>query len=383
MDHRTKRKLRGTSYPFALSLKLAARMWRINGIVFVSFFLAMTVIVCCTALINNWVETRRSHYAVSQLEQLSLCNFTDTPLRPQEIDGLRSELRAEAIAADSQVEAIETPEAGELEVKALCGEVTQIFQVEISQGRFFTPEELHTAPAVCVVGQVTAKKKGIRAGDLITLRDIPCRVIGIASLDANQLDVLVPMETYFSDRPNILQQQSVYCVTNTPLQSADCEIAFLKAGREAQIHLVRTAEQEQAQRLRHTNDSIRVYAIAAVVAFLFAVTNIFLILKGKFDTKQYLYAIQRALGAKNSQIFAQILAENLGMACLASGAALLVLPAALDLLGFGAFYYCSSVVAATAAAISGATCAAASLLLFWSAIRLPIVEVLQREAGKV
>lgn len=383
MDHKTERKLHGKGYPFALSIKLAARMWKINGIVFASFFLAMTVIVCCTALINNWMESRRSHYAIQELGRISLCNFTGTPFEMEEMEAFRSGIGAEALAVDSQVEEIETPEAGSIEVKALCGEVTDIFLVEVAQGRFFTQEELAAAPAMCVVGQVTAQKKGIQVGDTLTLRDTPCKVIGIAALDANKLDVLVPMKTYFSDRPNALQQQSIYCVTKNVLQSADYEIAFLKAGREAQIHLVRTAEEERAQKLKHTSDSIKVYSIAAVVAFLFSVTNIFLIVKGKFDTKQYLYAIQRALGAKNSQIFVQILIENMGMAFLASGAALLALPATLKALGFSAFYYRGSVTAATAVIVSGITCAEASFLLFWGTIRLPIVEVLQREAGKV
>lgn len=382
MDRKTKRTLQRKSYPFVLSLKLAARMWKINAIVFASFFGAMTVIVCCAALINNWMEARHSHYAVQELWKISLCNFTGTPLQAEETGALRNHVQAQAFAVDSQVEEIETPEVGKIEVKALCGEVTEIFQVEISQGRFFTQEELNTAPAMCVVGQVTAKNEGIHVGEILTLRDTPCRVIGIASLDANRLDVLVPMKTYFFDRKNLLQQQSIYCVTDKALQSADYEIAFLKAGREAQIHLVRTAEQEQAQRLQYTGDSIKAYSVAAVVAFLFSIINIFLVLKGKFDTKQYLYAIQRALGAKNSQIFAQICIENLGMAFSASGAALFALPAALNTLGFSAFYYRTSVVVAAAVIIAGATCAAASLFLFWSAIHLPIVEVLQREAGK-
>lgn len=371
-----------TGYTLTLSLKLALRTWKLNGVVFVSFFLAMTVVACCSALIDNWVGTQESHYAAVDLNTVSCCNFTGTPLKPAEILQIQKSLGTKTIAVTSQVETIQTPEAGEIDVKAISGTIDQVFKVEVSQGRFFTQEELSAKAPVCVVGKVAADAAGLCVGDVLTLRGLPCEVVGFASLDANKLDVLLPMGTYFSGRQNIQQQQMMYCITGQYLQDSDYEIAFLKAEKSVDVHTVTTAQEIQMSLQKYILQSIQTYCAAAIVAFLFSLINIFLIIKGKFDTKQYLYAVLRALGAKNRQVFFQILGENLLMALAAAGAALLVLPLALRFFGFTLFYYRLFVVAAIVVGLALLTSAAASVFLFWSTLRLSLVDVLQREASK-
>lgn len=382
MLYTNKEKRKSGAYPFILSWKIAHRMWKINGIVFISFFLAMVVITCCTALIDNWIGTQKSYYVQQNLSKIALCNFSGTPLQPAQAQVIQKSLGTQTIAVKSQPEQIETPEGKLVDISALYGDVTEMFQVTLSKGRFFTPDELNTAPAVCVVGEVGAKAAGLYVGDTLTLQGTLCEIIGIASLDANRLDVLVPFGTYFANRPNMVQQQTIYCVSDHQLQASDYEISFLKAEQKINLNSVSTAQELQASLQQYVMESIKVYLTVAAVAFLFAILNIYLIVKGKFEAKQYLYAIQRALGAKNRQIFLQILSENLAMAMLASTAAIVSLPTTLRLLEFSNFYYRTFPVIAVAIIIAVATSTVASVLLFRRVVRLSIVEILQTEASK-
>lgn len=358
-------------------------MWKVNGVVFLSFFLALVTIACCTALVNNWLITQRANYGGADPEAISVCSFICPALREADLEQLKSGLTAQSVALTTVPEQVIAPGAGGVDVRAVIGDLPAVFEVRLSEGRFFTAEELRGSARLCTVGAVTAQKLGVRAGDSLTLRGKVYQVIGIASIDANQLDVLVPMGAYFEGRASVTPQQTAYCIAGTPLQQIDFERAFLGLGKEVSVVYLTNASALQAGLQQQIQSAIKAYGAVGLAAFTFSVINIYLILKGKFNTRQYLYALQCALGAKRAQLFAQLLCENMLLALAASGTALWAVPAVLRLLDFEAFYFEWSVVAGMVLVISLFTSIAASLLLFFKTIRLPIVEVLQREASQL
>lgn len=367
------------SFPLAICARLTLRMWRINCLAFFSYFITLSTIACFSAIVGNWIAAQSSHYALSDLNQISYCSFICPVLHADELPTLQKNLSVESLAYVSSIQRLSTPEAGELEVRAVAGDLTSLFQLELSEGRFFTSEELADQSQVCCVGQVTAQEKNLRPGDTLTIQGSKYDIIGIASIDSSYLDVLVPLDALYALQPNATPQQNLYCIATSPVSSQAMEIAFLTVGRQANIVSLATAHALQSSLQKQMLSSLKVYGLAGVVALAFTLFNLALVQKGKFEQYRYLYAIQRALGARTGQLFVQFTGENLLIAVVAALLALILLPAGLHFLGFEAFYYPNLLVDVVVLCIAVCSSLFVSATLFIAVSRLPIASVLQKE----
>lgn len=367
------------SFPLEISARLTLRMWRMNCLAFISYFVTLSVIACFSAIVGNWIVTQSSHYSLSDLNRISYCSFVCPVLHADELPALEENLNAESLAYVTSIQRFSTPEAGELEIRAVAGDLSGLFRLELSEGRFFTPEELAGQSQVCCVGQVTAREKNLHPGDTLTIQGSRYDIVGIASIDASYLDVLVPLDALYELQPNATPQQNLYCVTALPVTSQTMEIAFLTVGRQAKIVSLATAQALQNSQHKQMLSSLKVYGAAGAVAFAFTLFNLGLVQKGKFEQHCYLYAIQRALGARSRQLFIQFTGENLLIAVIAAVLALVLLPAGLHFLGFEAFYFPYHLAAIVVLCIAVCSSLFVSAALFFAVSRLPIASVLQKE----
>lgn len=294
----------------------------VHGTVVLSFALAM-LMPCMAFSILRELTQHSSPYRVRHGAQTLSAS---TKLPPQDaVLPFESLFAAEqpivTLAVDASCEAyVQNPayDAGDAESPSTTGKarvyvhgVTPAyseFEVESSvKGRLLNEEDMALARYVCVLGSGAAAKYQVALGDALSINNVPYEVVGIDDSFWQQGSITMPYSRIGDIQSGPLQHRFMVRYERAPDWSALLVRLEEKVG---QVLNFKTLQEQHdsfvAGVVRENIDMLKLALITTVIA----AANVLLVLRGKIKCAMRSFAVKRAIGAKPSDIFWELLGGN-------------------------------------------------------------------------
>ncbi len=197
------------------------------------------------------------------------------------------------------------------------------FLINLTDGRFFTPEEMANGAAVCVAEQMLQDTKGLQPGDFVEIGETRLKIVGVIKNNANAGRLLIPKRTMENAGTHAQDLQGYTIAAMLTDEARRFEIDWGKLGLSGEL---RTAREFYEDGLRFFLARSVVVLLLCAVLLCYALLNLINIMTGKLEAQKRSLGIRLALGASDRQVFAQFFLECLILVLIAVGAVFLLDP---------------------------------------------------------
>ena len=198
------------------------------------------------------------------------------------------------------------------------------FLFDVSDGRYFTKEEMENGARVCVIEKAYQDTNAVNVGDFININNTELEVIGVIKRNANGGVIFVPNNTIKSGTLQKRDFQGYIIAAQLTNEMRRFDIQWDQLGLSGELY---TAQEYYDNGVRFfLVRSTTVFVICAVLLF-YALLNLINIMVGKLESQKKSLGIRLALGASYRQIFLQFFFECLVLVLIAVCAVFLSEPA--------------------------------------------------------